>query len=127
MVDRLPNGSRTLLVPNRSGVSQVTIHQTKPSTYATHRQEFLKSPPGTTPTSANNAATTANKVGVNKEFSRQLRALLRIIVPRKRSKEVILIIAHSTFLLLRTYLSLLVAKLDGKLVGDLVCLFELGS
>jgi len=81
----------------------------------------MKQPPGTTSASGTaNAATTVNKVGVNKEFFRQLRAILRIIVPRKRSKEVILILAHSSFLLLRTYLSLLVAKLDGKLVGDLV-------
>jgi ATP-binding cassette subfamily D (ALD) long-chain fatty acid import protein len=102
-------------------VSKVTVHPTKPSTYQRHRAEFLKQPPGTNPASGtNNAATTANKVGVNKEFFRQLRAILRIIVPRKRSKEVVLILAHSSFLLLRTYLSLLVAKLDGKLVGDLV-------
>lgn len=112
-VHRLANGSRTLLVPNRSRVSKVTIHPTKQSTYAAHRDQFKN-------TSTTNAASTSNKVGVNKDFFCQLRAILRIIVPRKRSKEVALIIAHSSFLLLRTYLSLLVAKLDGKLVGDLV-------
>lgn len=31
-----------------------------------------------------------------------------------------MIAAHTGFLLLRTWLSLLVARLDGKLVGDLV-------
>lgn len=60
------------------------------------------------------------RVGVNKEFFRQLRAIFKIIIPRPHSKEVFLIVAHTSFLLLRTYLSLLVAQLDGKLVGDLV-------
>ena len=43
-----------------------------------------------------------------------------IIVPRANSKEVFLFTLHTSFLLLRTYLSLLVARLDGRLVRDLV-------
>lgn len=111
-------------MPNRSRVSKVVIRPTNPSTFAAHRAEFLKQPPladpTTSPASSGTAASSAAKVGVNAEFYRQLRAIFRILVPRKRSKEAALIVAHSAFLLLRTYLSLLVAKLDGKLVGDLV-------
>jgi len=60
------------------------------------------------------------RVGVNAAFFRQLRAIFRILIPRSSSKEVVLFAMHTSFLLLRTYLSLLVAKLDGILVRDLV-------
>lgn len=119
---RLPNGSRELLVPSRGRVSKVIIRPTKASTFAAHRPYFQRPPPTTKSSSSTTpvAAASAEKVRVNKEFFRQLGAIFRIIVPRWSSKEVALIGAHTTFLLLRTYLSLLVAQLDGKLVGDLV-------
>ena len=116
LILRLPNGSRELLVPNGDRVAKVLIHPTKQSTFAKHRPLFAAGPPGAKPT----LATATAKVGVNKEFFRQLKAILNIIIPRNRSKEVFLIVAHTSFLLLRTYLSLLVAQLDGRLVGDLV-------
>jgi hypothetical protein len=56
----------------------------------------------------------------NKEFFRQLRSIFAIIIPRATAKEVFLLTTHTFFLLLRTYLSLLVAKLDGIIVRDLV-------
>ncbi|GAA5995368.1 uncharacterized protein JCM10292_005128 [Rhodotorula paludigena] len=120
----LPGGARELLVPSRGRVSKVVIRPTKLSTFAAHRPLFRKPPPvvkssPTAPT-APTASATAFKVGVNREFFRQLSAILRIIIPHATSKEVWLLGAHTTFLLLRTYLSLLVAQLDGKLVGDLV-------
>ena len=59
-------------------------------------------------------------VGVNREFLRQLRALFRIIFPSLRSKETYLFLLHSMFLVLRTYLSLLVARLDGYIVKTLI-------
>ncbi|GAA5981101.1 hypothetical protein JCM5350_007154 [Sporobolomyces pararoseus] len=118
----LPNGSRELLVPSRGRVAKVVIRPTKPSTFAAHRPYFQRPPPTSKSTTIGTptASATAEKVRVNKEFFRQLSAIFRIIVPRWSSKEVWLIGAHTTFLLLRTYLSLLVAQLDGKLVGDLV-------
>ncbi|ORY47182.1 ABC transporter transmembrane region 2-domain-containing protein [Leucosporidium creatinivorum] len=115
----LPNGSRELLVPNRGRVSKVLIHPTKQSTFDLHRPHF-RPPPSSTSISNPTASTATAKVGVNKEFFRQLSAIAKIIIPRMTSKEVFLIAAHTSFLLLRTYLSLLVAKLDGRLVGDLV-------
>lgn len=110
---RLPNGSRELLVPNNGRVAKVLIHPTKQSTFAAHRPLFTSPPKSSTVTA---------KVGVNKEFFRQVGAIMRIIIPRLYGKEAFLIAAHTSFLLLRTYLSLLVAQLDGKLVGDLVSL-----
>lgn len=66
------------------------------------------------------AAASAKKVGVNKEFFRQLRALFKIMIPRSNAKEVFIFVLHTSFLILRTYLSVLVARLDGRLVRDLV-------
>jgi ATP-binding cassette subfamily D (ALD) long-chain fatty acid import protein len=43
-----------------------------------------------------------------------------IIIPRSTSKEVLMVLVHTFFLLMRTYLSFLVAKLDGIIVRDLV-------
>lgn len=51
----------------------------------------------------------------------QLRSLLRIVIPSIHSREALLLIAHSAFLVLRTVLSVAVAKLDGRIVRDLVC------
>jgi ATP-binding cassette subfamily D (ALD) long-chain fatty acid import protein len=42
------------------------------------------------------------------------------MVPRWGSKETGLLMSHGVFLLLRTYLSLLIARLDGEIVRDLV-------
>jgi hypothetical protein len=47
-------------------------------------------------------------------------AILRIVFPSYRSSEVGIVLVHSTFLLLRTVLSVGVAKLDGKIVKALV-------
>ncbi len=66
------------------------------------------------------AAASAKKVGVNKEFFRQLRAIFRILIPRWHCKESYIFLLHTFFLVLRTYLSVLVARLDGAIVGNLV-------
>lgn len=57
---------------------------------------------------------------VTSTFLHQLRALLRIVIPSLFTKEAFLLIAHSCFLVLRTVLSVAVARLDGKIVRDLV-------
>lgn len=53
-------------------------------------------------------------------FFRQLRALRRIIIPSLGSKEAAIIAMHAVFLVLRTWLSVVVAELDGKIVKHLV-------
>ncbi|CAD7068811.1 unnamed protein product [Tilletia caries] len=143
------DGSHTLLVPVRNGtrVSRVNIKPTSEATFRKHYPHFAKQPPvvsappaaksGSTSTSTAEAtkkkeearairteggaaAATAKKVGVNKEFFRQLRAIFLILVPHNNSREVFIFALHSFFLVLRTYLSVLVARLDGKIVRDLV-------
>jgi ATP-binding cassette subfamily D (ALD) long-chain fatty acid import protein len=52
---------------------------------------------------------------------RQLRAILfRIAFPTWRSKETLVVVFHSFFLVLRTVLSVAVARLDGRIVRDLI-------
>lgn len=54
-------------------------------------------------------------------FVRQLKAILfRVAFPKFRSKETLILILHSVFLVLRTVLSIAVARLDGVIVRDLV-------
>ncbi|KAI9220540.1 adrenoleukodystrophy protein [Blastocladiella britannica] len=60
------------------------------------------------------------KHDVDKVFFERLRRLLRICIPSLRSKEFILLILHSTFLVMRTILSVYVAALDGRIVSALV-------
>ncbi|PWN38677.1 putative peroxisomal half ABC transporter [Ceraceosorus guamensis] len=138
--------SHQLLVPHRGRMSRVSIRPTKPSTFDAHWKYFSQA----TPLALNvkksaqdgqdektvkdrkraearevraqggQAAATAKKVGVNKEFFRQLKAILRILIPNTRCKEVILLALHTAFLILRTYLSVLVARLDGYIVKNLV-------
>ncbi|EPQ31499.1 uncharacterized protein PFL1_00834 [Pseudozyma flocculosa PF-1] len=142
-----PDGSRELLVPHRGRVSRVPVRPTRQSTFEADFREFKQLPPtsdASLPAKSSSkssshdqqraqiedakamraeggaAAATAKKVGVNKEFFRQLRAIFRILIPRKNSKEVFIFALHTSFLVLRTYLSMLVAKLDGVIVRDLV-------
>ncbi|KAF1977800.1 hypothetical protein BU23DRAFT_550475 [Bimuria novae-zelandiae CBS 107.79] len=65
-------------------------------------------------------ATGRKKVGLNREFFKNLLRLLKICIPGWKSKEFRLLISHSVFLVLRTMISLYVAELDGKLVSSLV-------
>jgi hypothetical protein len=61
-----------------------------------------------------------SKPNVDRSFLHQLLAILRIAFPSYRSSEVGIVLVHSTFLVLRTVLSVGVAKLDGKIVKALV-------
>lgn len=68
------------------------------------------------------AAATAKKgkVAVDMVFFRRLWALLKIAMPGLLSPEFVMLVVHSGFLVLRTWLSVLVADLDGRLVKNLV-------
>ncbi|KAI5833092.1 hypothetical protein K523DRAFT_343601 [Schizophyllum commune Tattone D] len=105
-----PNGDKTLLVPSRDRVSKVTIHETPDSKFTSDVKHFPLLPPST-----------KQKPNINGAFLRQLRAIVfRIAMPSLRSKEALITFMHSFFLLMRTYLSVLVAKLDGAIVRDLI-------
>lgn len=62
----------------------------------------------------------SHKPNVDRVFLRQLRAILRIAFPTLNSKETLIVLLHSFFLVLRTVLSVGVARLDGRIVRDLI-------
>ncbi|KAH9453248.1 hypothetical protein MJO28_013424 [Puccinia striiformis f. sp. tritici] len=107
------DGQRELLIPHRGKLRKIVLRPTPQSTIKLHAKHFI--PPKTS------IRTNGKKsVGVNREFFRQLKCLFMIIIPRSTSKEVFMVLVHTFFLLMRTYLSFLVAKLDGIIVRDLV-------
>jgi ATP-binding cassette subfamily D (ALD) long-chain fatty acid import protein len=60
------------------------------------------------------------RVAVDKMFMKRFLNLLKIVIPGIKSKEFWMVLMHSFFLVFRTALSIKVAKLDGKIVSDLV-------
>ncbi|XP_027203484.2 ATP-binding cassette sub-family D member 2-like [Dermatophagoides pteronyssinus] len=58
--------------------------------------------------------------GINVDFVIQLIKLLRIMVPKIASFEVIILILHTTSLISRTFLSIYVANLEGSVVKHIV-------
>jgi len=62
----------------------------------------------------------APRVEVDALFFERLRAILKIVIPGARSKEALLLMMHTAFLILRTIISLYVAELDGRIVSAFV-------
>lgn len=102
-----PDGAKRLLVPHRGNTREVTIVPTSPSKFEEDKKHY---PP----------LKDDHRVNVDKAFVKQLSAILRIVFPSWKSKEVGIVALHSAFLVLRTLLSVAVARLDGKIVRALV-------
>lgn len=120
---RLKNGSRVIFVPYKDSTSKVTIRPTKPTTFDAHRRLFLNPPRAAGLTDGQTTPQIPppqTKPGLNLAFLHQFLSLLSIMIPRWKSKETGLLLSHAMFLMLRTYLSLVVARLDGEIVRDLV-------
>ncbi|KKA26227.1 hypothetical protein TD95_000031 [Thielaviopsis punctulata] len=110
------DGSRTIYVPYKNSTSKIVIHPTKNLTFEAHRRLFLD-PPRVSEGSVPGGQT---KAGLNLAFIHQFLSLMSIMIPRWNSKEAGILLSHSAFLMLRTYMSLVVARLDGEIVRDLV-------
>lgn len=106
-------------MPYKDGTSKVVIHSTKPLTFEAHRRLFLN-PPRVSGLGDGHVPSAQTKPGLNLAFLHQFLSLMSIMVPRWKSKEAGLLVSHGIFLMLRTYLSLVVARLDGEIVRDLV-------
>ncbi|KAI0701934.1 ABC transporter transmembrane region 2-domain-containing protein [Cytidiella melzeri] len=102
-----PDGSKTLLVPYQYGISKVPIISTTTSQLADDAKRFPPIP-------------STHKPSLDKTSLQQLSAILRIAFRSWHSKESAIITLHSFFLVLRTVLSIAVARLDGRLVRDIV-------
>ncbi|KAH9926703.1 ABC transporter transmembrane region 2-domain-containing protein [Fomitopsis serialis] len=101
------DGTTRLLVPHEGRIKQIPIRSTTESVIAANARRFR-------PISA------SHKPGLDKSFLRQLLAILRVAFPTYHSKEAIILFAHTFFLVFRTVLSVAVARLDGRIVRDLV-------
>lgn len=113
------DGSRTIYVPYKDGTTRVVIRPTKPLTFDAHRRLFLN-PPRVSGLRDGTVPSAQTKPGLNLAFLHQFLSLMSIMIPRWSSKEAGLLFSHGVFLMLRTYLSLVVARLDGAIVRDLV-------
>ena len=60
------------------------------------------------------------RIAIDGAFFKKLRGLLKIVMPSWRSKPAVLLAMHTTFLLARTFVSIVVARLDGALVKAIV-------
>lgn len=114
------DGSRTIYVPHKEGTSKVVIHTTKSLTFEAHRRLFLNPPRVSGLVGDGTVPSAQTKPGLNLAFLHQFLSLMSIMIPRWTSKEAGLLVSHGVFLMLRTYLSLVVARLDGEIVRDLV-------
>lgn len=109
-------------MPYKDSTSKVTIYSTKATTFDAHRRLFLNPPRASGLTDGHQLPLPPlqTKPGLNLAFLHQFLSLLSIMIPRWDSKETGLLLSHGMFLMLRTYLSLVVARLDGEIVRDLV-------
>ncbi|KZP07219.1 hypothetical protein FIBSPDRAFT_939637, partial [Athelia psychrophila] len=111
------DGTRRLLVPNEDKyISKIAIRPTPLPKLLADAAAF---PPLT--------GKAKTKPGIDASFLRQLKAILfRVAFPSWRSSEAGVVALHSMFLVLRTVLSIAVARLDGRIVRDLVNSRSLG-
>ncbi|KAL8758968.1 MAG: hypothetical protein Q9184_003761 [Pyrenodesmia sp. 2 TL-2023] len=117
------DGSRTIFVPYRNSTAKVVIYPTKPTSFDAHRRLFLNPPRAARLADGQPASQVPppnTKPGLNIAFLHQFLSLLSIMIPHWNSKESGLLLSQGIFLLLRTYLSLVVTRLDGEIVRDLV-------
>ena len=119
------DGSRTIFVPYRTSTAPVVIYPTKIITFDAHRRLFLNPPRAARIGDGRlrphvHVPPPQTKPGLNLAFLHQFLSLLSIMVPHWNSKESGLLVSQAVFLMLRTYLSLVVARLDGEIVRDLV-------
>ncbi|KAL0069604.1 ATP-binding cassette long-chain fatty acid transporter pxa1 [Marasmius tenuissimus] len=121
---------KTLLVPYQNRLHHVPIRRTSQELIDRMEKHFASIPESST-YSSSAASTDPNTAKVKKSkalfdpaFTHTLYTLLRIAFPstlkRPITTEHLLLLTHTGFLILRTYLSVLVARLDGRIVRDLV-------
>uniref|UniRef100_A0A671SDG6 ATP-binding cassette sub-family D member 2-like n=1 Tax=Sinocyclocheilus anshuiensis TaxID=1608454 RepID=A0A671SDG6_9TELE len=90
---------------------------TKNNASAPGHENGLISAPKATPETASSLS---KSPGVNAEFFKQVLELVQIVFPRFVTKELGLLCLHSLALVSRTFLSIYVAGLDGKIVKTMV-------
>ncbi|KAM9903405.1 hypothetical protein OXX69_007937, partial [Metschnikowia pulcherrima] len=109
----LKNGSRQIFIPKgKNSTARVVIPKSSLDRYAAdkylyknfHLEQRVKS----------------QRNLLNSKFINQIVILWRILIPRVYSKNSSLLLTQCLFLILRTWLSLIIAKLDGQIVKNLI-------
>lgn len=111
----LDDGLREIMVPRHSqGLCRVTIRKPDLDRYAADKylyKSFL---------SHQRRSRLASNNLYSSKFLSQLSIIWQILLPRIRCKNASLLLSQCFFLILRTWLSLVVAKLDGQIVKNLI-------
>ncbi|KAK6457419.1 ABC transporter transmembrane region 2-domain-containing protein [Scheffersomyces xylosifermentans] len=111
----LKNGSREIFIPKgKNKVSSIIIPKPNLDTYAADKYLYKNF--------VINQRIQEQKKGVlfSSKFLNQLTIIWRILIPKFYCKNTSLLLSQCFFLLMRTWLSLLVAKLDGQIVKNLI-------
>lgn len=107
----LSNGARQLFIPYRNRQKRVLIQPTEPEVFERDKFKFK------------NFAKNMKKDGdrmFSSKFLNQLMVVWQILIPSFKDRNTLLLVAQFFFLILRTWLSLLIAKLDGQIVKDII-------
>jgi len=62
----------------------------------------------------------SKRIALDRRFFEQLKSLVKIVLPGVKSKEFFLLSLHIGFLVVRTFLSIYIANLDGEMVKSIV-------
>lgn len=109
----LKNGAREIFIPSgRNGGTRIIIPKPNLDQYAADKYLYKNF-------HIDQKFRLQNKL-FNSKFLNQLLIMWRILIPRFYHKNTSLLLSQCFFLILRTWLSLLVAKLDGQLVKNLI-------
>lgn len=112
-----------LIASKINGLSQNKKNALAAATVALSIYAINKSTQRRRNTSATPKETEGNqkkKVNIDKNFVKQFKVLLNIVLPGIKSKEFWILVLHTAFLASRTFISIFIAQLDGRLVKTIV-------
>lgn len=109
----LKNGSREIFIPKgKNSTTRIIVPRPNQDQYAADKYLYKNFVIDQNLKTQNNL--------FNSKFLNQLIIMWRILIPKFYSKNTSLLLSQCFFLILRTWLSLLVAKLDGQIVKNLI-------
>lgn len=109
----LKNGSREIFIPKgKNATTRIIIPKPNPDRYAADKYLYKNY-------NIEEKLKIQNNI-INSKFLNQLTIIWRILIPKLYSKNSYLLFCQCFFLILRTWLSLLIAKLDGQIVKNLI-------
>lgn len=108
----LKNGARELFIPYKKRQKRVIIQPTDPELYEKDRFQFKHF--------ARNIRNDESDKIFSSKFTNQLMIIWKILIPKVNHNNTYLLVMQLFFLITRTWLSLLIAKLDGQIVKDII-------